>query len=287
MVKLLPDELKELWETVDERTFTGEQFYHEQLRRLDRYRTIWEQALIVDGQPSLKDSLIWELGQYRGVADLDRLWRRCAASSSAMRTEWDEMIDAGDRSAVEKYYDDCEGMMDELVWWHTLEDDLSPLAYVTALELAQQRGCRTYLDFGSGIGSGGILFGRHGFDVSVADISPSLLSFNRWRFDRRGLTGRIFDTSSVPLPENSFDFITAMDVFEHLFDPVEAAQTLWTTLRPGGLLFGRFGVEEDENKPMHIVKDFNPMFERMSELGMVEVWRDEWLWGHQVFQRTS
>ena len=286
MVKLLPDELKELWETVDERQFTGEQFYHEQLRRLGRYRTIWEQALTVDGQPSLKASLVWELGRYRGVEDLDELWRRCSGSSNAMRVEWDETIDPDDRGAVEKYYDDCEGMMDELVWWHTLEDDLSPLAYVTALELAKQRECRSYLDFGSGIGSGGILFARHGFDVSDADISPSLLDFNRWRFELRGLTGRIFDTSSMTLPADSFDFITAMDVFEHLFDPVESAEMLWKTLKPGGLLFGRFGVDEDENKPMHIVKDFGPMFERMRELGMVEVWRDEWLWGHQVFQRT-
>jgi hypothetical protein len=31
--------------------------------------------------------------------------------------------------------------------------------------------------------------------------------------------------------------------------------------------------------------DFAPTFHKLDELGFVEVWRDEWLWGHQVFQK--
>jgi mycofactocin glycosyltransferase len=286
MQKLLPDELRELWATVDETRFTGEQFYHEQVRRLGRYRRIWEEALTLPGQPDLKTSLVSELARYEGAADLDRLWRRCCAATQTMKDEWEEQVDARDRGAVERYYDDSQAMMDELVWWHTLEDDLSPLAYVTALEFARQRGCGAYLDFGTGIGSGGVLFGRHGFEVTVADISPSLLEFSRWRFELRDLPARIVDTSAAALPEGAFDFITAMDVFEHLVDPVEVAEAMWRSLRPGGFLFGRFGVDEDENKPMHLVTDFGPMFERLGELGMVEVWRDEWLWGHQAYRRT-
>jgi 2-polyprenyl-3-methyl-5-hydroxy-6-metoxy-1,4-benzoquinol methylase len=226
------------------------------------------------------------LSQYLGFKDREQLWQRCCKSSLTMKQEWEHGIDEHDRKAVEKFYDDSQGMMDELVWWHTLESDVSPLAYVVALEFAQQHPGRAYLDFGSGIGSGGILFGSYGFDVSVADISPSLLRFNHWRFALRKLPACIFDTSTTSLPQNSFDFITAMDVFEHLFDPVETATMLWTTLKPGGFLFGRFGVEENEDKPQHIVKDFGPMFERLKKLGMNEVWQDEWLWGHQAFQKT-
>jgi len=286
MQKLLPDELKELWQTVDEKEFTGEQFYYEQERRLDRYRQIWTEALMLPGHSDLKESLVWELGEYLGVLDRAQLWQRCCHATQSMKDEWEHSVNARERKAVEKFYDDSQGMMDELVWWHTLESDVSPLAYVVALEFAQQHPGLAYLDFGSGIGSGGILFAHHGFDVAVADISPSLLRFDRWRFEFRNLPGRIFDTSTMELPKNSFDFITAMDVFEHLFDPVETAEMLWTTLKPGGFLFGRFGVEEDDNKPQHIVKDFDPTFERMKELGMNEVWQDEWLWGHQVFQKT-
>ena len=37
---------------------------------------------------------------------------------------------------------------------------------------------------------------------------------------------------------------------------------------------------------MHIVQDFEPVFARFAEQGLREVWRDDWLWGHQVFQKT-
>ena len=78
----------------------------------------------------------------------------------------------------------------------------------------------------------------------------------------------------------------AMDVFEHLTDPVEVVENLWTALKPGGFLYARIAVESDEDRPQHIVRDFEPTFERMRALGFVEVWRDDWLWGHQVFQKS-
>ena len=80
--------------------------------------------------------------------------------------------------------------------------------------------------------------------------------------------------------------VTAMDVFEHLTDPVEAVENLWKALNPGGFLYARIAAESDEDRPQHIVQDFAPTFERMRALGLVEVWRDEWLWGHQVFQKS-
>jgi len=79
--------------------------------------------------------------------------------------------------------------------------------------------------------------------------------------------------------------ILAMDVFEHLIDPVEAVERLWRALRPGGLFFARIQVEDAGTHPQHIVRDFAPTFARMRELGLVEVWRDTWLWGHQLFER--
>ena len=77
-----------------------------------------------------------------------------------------------------------------------------------------------------------------------------------------------------------------MDVFEHLVDPVKTVNELSEALRPGGFLFGRFHAEIDEDRPQHIVQDFGPVFARLSDLGFVQVWQDEWLWGHQVFQKT-
>jgi SAM-dependent methyltransferase len=81
--------------------------------------------------------------------------------------------------------------------------------------------------------------------------------------------------------------ILAMDVFEHLAEPERVAEQLWRALRPGGLLFARIHAEEDTDRPQHIVRDFEPTFARMRELGLVETWRDTWLWGHQLFEKRA
>jgi len=80
--------------------------------------------------------------------------------------------------------------------------------------------------------------------------------------------------------------ITAMDVFEHLTDPVKAVDHLAIALKRGGFLFGRFAAEPDEDRPQHIVFDFGPALDRLASWGFTKVWRDEWLWGHQAFQKA-
>jgi 2-polyprenyl-3-methyl-5-hydroxy-6-metoxy-1,4-benzoquinol methylase len=153
------------------------------------------------------------------------------------------------------------------------------------LHLARQHGAQRYLDFGAGVGSGGILFARHGFTVTLADISSTLLGFSQWRLGRRQLPASYIDLKVSQLPHNAFDFVTAMDVFEHLVDPVETVEHLWHALKPGGFLYARISAEADEDRPQHIVQDFGPTLTRMQALGLVQVWQDEWLWGHQVFQK--
>jgi SAM-dependent methyltransferase len=143
------------------------------------------------------------------------------------------------------------------------------------------------LDFGSGVGSGGILYAKNSFDVSLADISSVLLDFCAWRFALRGLKGRFIDLKGERLPALSFDFISAMDVFEHLTAPAETVDMLADALLPGGYVFGRFAAEIDPDRPMHIVQDFGPVFARFKERGFTEVWRDDWLWGHQVFRKPG
>jgi SAM-dependent methyltransferase len=76
------------------------------------------------------------------------------------------------------------------------------------------------------------------------------------------------------LPAAKYDFITAMDVFEHIAEPEKAVEPVAVALRPGGILFGRFGVEPDENRPSHIARDFAQMFERLAELAFEECWRE-------------
>jgi mycofactocin glycosyltransferase len=287
MDQLLPDRLKSLWHLVDRGELTREAFGAQQEQLLDAYRRVWADALRLEGHRDLPDSLLAELGRYVGSDDRREIENRCRQAVAELTREWTDRVDRHRRASVERFYDESRTAIYELIWWHTLSDDLSPLAYVVALEYAKRHDCRTCLDFGSGVGSGAILFARHGLDVTIADISSPLLDCSRWRLTLRGLPATDIDLKTSGLPREGFDMITAMDVFEHLVDPVGTAQELWEALRPGGFLFGRFGAQPDPNHPMHIVEDFEPTLTCLRELGGVEVWRDEWLWGHQVFQKTS
>jgi SAM-dependent methyltransferase len=286
MKQLVPDRLRELWQQVDRREMTAEAFQAEQERLLDTYRQTWAEALRLGEHANLEESLLAELGRYVGCDDQGELRARCRGAVDDLRREWEGSVDRDRRGSVERFYHVSETPIYELVQWHTLVDDLSPLAYVVALDYAQRHHCRSYLDFGSGVGSGIILFARHRFAVTAADISTPLLEFCRWRMTQRGLAGIYLDGKTSRLPSESYDMITAMDVFEHLVDPVGTVEELWRAIRPGGFLFGRFGTEPDESHPMHIVADFEPTFARLRALGGVEVWRDEWLWGHQVFRKA-
>jgi 2-polyprenyl-3-methyl-5-hydroxy-6-metoxy-1,4-benzoquinol methylase len=286
MEKLLPDQLKEFWQSVLQKQRSPEEYTSMQEHLLADYRKTWEQALLLEGHQNLPASLLFELGEYVGCTDRAEIQRRCLHAVANVKQEWQEKVSVVDRPSVERFYDESQAMLYELMWWHTLSEDASPLAYVLAWHFAQQQGCRHYLDFGAGVGSGAILFARHGVQVALADVSSSLLQFSQWRLNVRELSAEAIDLKTRGLPSQAFDFVTAMDVFEHLVDPVGAVEQLGAALKPGGFLFARLGAEEDEDRPQHIVQDFGPTFERLRGLGFVEVWRDDWLWGHQVFQKS-
>lgn len=282
---LLPDRLARAWAAVEAGDLTEEQYCRDHDRLLGEHAGAWAEALLVEGEIDLERSLLGELAGHVGISPAEAR-RRCQRAGDAIEVEWRLRVDAGRAESIEHFYDENSSHLYELTWWHTLVEDPSPLAYVVALRFGLARGCRSYLDYGAGIGSGGLLFARHGCAVDLADISSLLLRFAGSRFARRGLPVGLIDLKGMPLPAARYDLITVMDVIEHLADPVAAVEQLHRALRPGGHLFGRFAVEPDDERAEHIVRDLEPVFAQMRELGLVEVWRDEWLWGHQAFRRS-
>lgn len=281
---LLPDRLREMWSEVTAGRLSQEAAMSEQEGLLDGYRAEWRRALLYNGEEDLRTSLLREIASYYGIADLAEVEYQCTHAVELVRHEWEKKVDSGQRASIEGFYESAV-MVYDLMGWHSLRDDTGPLAYVIGLEIARMYGVQACLDFGSGVGSGALLFVRAGIETTLADISTSLLNFARWRFARRGLPARFLDLNQVPLPKAAFDMILAMDVFEHLVDPVETVERLWQALKPGGLLFARIHAEEDAERPQHIVRDFGPTFARMHELGLVQTWQDTWLWGHQLFEK--
>ena len=290
--KLVPDQLMDLWRAVESGDLDEDEFVRTEQQLVGEYRSIWTEALALDGDRDLVHSLVAELAEYVQCDDLDEVRRRCEAAQAGVEREWRDRVDPRDPGSIQEYYDRNRIHLYELLWWHTLAEDASPLAYVTALHFARQRGLKAYLDFGAGVGSGGILFARHGLRVALADISTTMLDFCEWRFGyRRSLPVQIIDLKFTELPRQAFDLVTAMDVFEHLVDPLTTMERVWESLKPGGYLVGRFNdAREDDHRGTgesleHVAKDFRPLFERMKSLGFQEVWQDAWLWGHQVFQK--
>ena len=285
--KPLATQLRELWARVDAHAITTDAAMAEQERLLAGYREIWTRALLLKGEHDLTHSTLIELATRRHTDDLAAVRERCEHAVKSLKDAWDHDVKTVDAPHVERFYDRNEMFIDELMWWHTLKDDDTPLAYVAAMKFAAAHGVKSILDFGSGVGSGGLLYIANGFDVTLADISSVLLDFCIWRFKQRGLPARFVDLKTGRLPRQSFDFITAMDVFEHLIEPLDAVDALAEALKPGGYIFGRFAAEIDPDRPMHIIQDFGPVFARFAEKGFTEVWRDGWLWGHQAFHKPA
>lgn len=279
--------LRDLWSHAERDGVSRDECAAEEARQVDEFVALWRRALLLPGETDLVRSILREIGQWRGIDDLEAVRHRCTASLADLKRHWQSTVAAVDGPSVERYYDTADLCIEELMWWHTLADDRSPLAYVAALELATTAAGRRHLDFGSGVGSGALLFQDHGFDVTLADVSSVLLAFCRQRFATRGRTATFLDLKQVALPAARFDFVTAMDVFEHLVDPVGTVDALDRCLAPGGTIYGRFAADEDDDRPQHIVRDFGPVVERFRHLGFEEAFRDDWLWGHLAFRKPA
>src|SRR5256885_9140165 len=105
MEQLLPDRLKELWRAVDENLLSVEAFTREQERLLDNYRRTWADALILEGHPTLRESLLSELGTYMSCADPAEIEARCARAVAVLKGEWQAPGLPGSRHSIQPFHD--------------------------------------------------------------------------------------------------------------------------------------------------------------------------------------
>ena len=88
------------------------------------------------------------------------------------------------------------------------------------------------LDIGCGAGSVSGELVKRGHEVHGLDIMKPAVD----RAKRRGIHGQIYDVNHVPLPfkDNTFDCILALDILEHLFDPMSLLNDLKRILTVDG-----------------------------------------------------
>lgn len=233
---------------------------------------IWYDALKVPGK-TLEQTLAEEVAGYFGTT-VDEVVDFWYDSTPRLRDEWIEQHPTTSEDIIH-YYDTSTTYIYELSYWHTLHMNLGLIEHARSVELALSHGGRRYLDFGGGTGSNIILFHKYGFECTLADISTSLLSFARSRFERRGIAdATIIDLKSGALPDDYFDFVTAVEVLEHVPDPLETMHSIVRATKPGGLISAWVPFFDDDLRPQHIVTDMG-VADRFSTFGLTEVSRDD------------
>ncbi len=91
------------------------------------------------------------------------------------------------------------------------------------------------LDFGCGKGTilGEILKVNPSIQATGVDVSQKALDFAKKKYPKTTFV-KINDGGRLPFPDNSFDFITALDVLEHVYDTEATFTELARVLKPNG-----------------------------------------------------
>jgi SAM-dependent methyltransferase len=231
------------------------------------YAEIWCDALRLPGTDVLLESLASEVGIYFGLSSSE--------AAKRMKEHWDNrrkwmtgrFPQGGSAEDLKAYYSNDHGIYTGM-YWHSLEPDRYALHSVAGLHLVQQfaEGRRVF-EFGHGVGSTGLLFARHGFQVSLGDISKSYRSFAEHRYRSRGLNPRFVDlTKESPEPQ-SYDAVVSFDVLEHIPDPLPEIEKLRACLKPGGVMVLNIAFGRDPENPEHVLPSRLGVLDRIRGMG--------------------
>jgi SAM-dependent methyltransferase len=223
------------------------------------------------GRLEIREGILDDLAAYHGL------------SSSACREiciDWErrsiEEWKSGDRtteSGILDFYDVANSWTFDLLWYAYLQafgHGLPASAMVAHFANSRSSG-RSHLDFGSGVGVTSQLFGRLGFESTMADVSRPLLNFAVWRTRRRGEEKTAINLREGRLPDDAYDVITAVDTLAHVPDFDEAAARLHRSLRLGGWLIANFDVRprKSDGAAWHLYESAAVLDHRLQRAGFI------------------
>jgi SAM-dependent methyltransferase len=190
----------------------------------------------VDGFSDPRESALHELSLYFDIP-VEEARRRCLNWEQDSIAEWEAANRATPEGLLD-FYRTQQSWIYDTVWYHAQQYyEVQPPESVMIADRLNGVTPGQHLDFGAGPGSTSLFFHQLGWAVSQADISTTMQAFAKWRLERRGIAATYFDTSKEPLPDNSFDVITACDVMVHVPDPRATLIQLHRALKVGGYLF--------------------------------------------------
>lgn len=144
------------------------------------------------------------------------------------------------------------------------------------------------LDYGCGSGRHTYEFldagfrNAFGYDVRNCVVLRGPADVERFRFDPRpGDTAGYPTMSEVPWPENSFDFVFATSVFEHVIDQELAYAEIHRLLKPAGAFLNIFPskwrpIEAHTNIPFGGVLTWRPYLKLCAVLGIRGANQETW-----------
>lgn len=107
--------------------------------------------------------------------------------------------------------------------------------------IADSRGMKI-LDYGSGQGGTSLAFSEAGANVTGIDIESELVRISSVLVSGKNNppTFSLYDGSTIPFPDNSFDAVISISVLEHVDDPVKYLREALRVLKKGGSLYLAF-----------------------------------------------
>ncbi|MCJ7527454.1 MAG: class I SAM-dependent methyltransferase [Methyloceanibacter sp.] len=173
--------------------------------------------------------------------------------------DWQDMsaADILDQERIRQFYDHGFGLVFELMRGIGPPDEMSAADHrgnIVHNGMVARAGHGPILDYGGGIGQQSLFLARKGWKVGYTDLGETA-AFARWRFEREGLLAgpnrRMWTAVSVhvlrspdfalrPLHEKGsipWGALIALDVVEHIPDPVDLLRRFDAALAPDGLLF--------------------------------------------------
>jgi len=214
-----------------------------------------------------KDSDIWLLEKYLNKS-LDVIYKEyCDNRFGEDRNKQNFLYKATKEELVTEYYKITDKYLYELMAW---EQSLEKQANFKNISLfCKKFKIKKVLDYGGGIGGLCLYLNNKSIHCDYLDVPGKTFDFAKYRFKKSGFDILMFDALSGNVPDNSYDAVTAYDVFEHIFDLKNVLIKINNLLIKNGFLiskptFSGGGIHLAKNE---IYQDFNKFDNLLKETG--------------------
>lgn len=233
---------------------------------------VYQQTLLLPGITDCRTAVIDDLSTFYQM-DPDECVSRCINWEAWSVQEWAE-ADRSTPEGMRAFYNSTKSWSFDLVWYAYLQSvgAMNPAAVIASRRLRPPAEAPRCLDFGSGAGDMAQLLVALGYTVDLADVSRTLLSFARWRLERRGQQAGYIDLNDATLPTDEYHAILAKDVLVHVPQFEMTVRDLHRALKPDGLLIASFDTRPaSPENAWHLYDDDMRMRRSVQDIGFEQI----------------